>query len=347
LQDLLSDAVRLRTIADVPTGVFLSGRVDSSSIVALMRRENEFPVRTFTIGMEDQKWDEAGHARRVARHLETNHAEDYLTDRQTFSLVGRMPDIFDEPFADSSQLPTLFISEFSRRDVTVALSGDGGDELFCGYGRYCKVAPSTPSEPARIDEYRDQVSRFAEPSDPMPGTREPRTIWDDPSCWLKTDDFRNQTMFLDSQQYLPDDLLVKVDRTAMANSLETRMPFLDHRMVEFVWNLPPRLKVRDGQQKWILRQVLYRHVPRELIERPKMGFSVSLDRRLRNGFRDWAEELLGESRLRREGYFDPGPIRRTWGEDLSGQCDRKHALWLILMFQASLERQRSSLGDSN
>ena len=180
----------------------------------------------------------------------------------------------------------------------------------------------------------------------MPGTCEPQTIWDDPSCWLRTDDFRNQTMFLDSQQYLPDDLLVKVDRTAMANSLETRMPFLDHRLVEFAWRLPPGLKVRDGQQKWILRQVLYRHVPRELIERPKMGFSVPLGRWLRNGFCDWAEELLCESRLRQEGYFDPAPIRRTWGEHLSGQRDRKHALWLILMFQAWLDHQPSSLGDS-
>lgn len=396
LDTLLRQSVRLRMIADVPLGAFLSGGVDSSTIVALMQAQSSRPVQTFTIGFAEDDYDEARYAREVARHLGTAHTELVVTPEEALAVIPRLPAIYDEPFADASQVPTFLVAQLARRQVTVSLSGDGGDELFGGYNRYFwtrriwkavgwmppvarrllagtlrgvsperwqslvkTLGPLLPGE-ARQPLFADKVQKLAEviavqrqeemylqlishwkqPEQVVPGAQEPPTPITGGHAQPALLDFTRRMMYLDLMTYLPDDILVKVDRASMAVSLEARLPYLDdHRLVEFAWRLPLEMKVRNGQGKWILRQVLYRYVPPGLIERPKMGFAIPLDRWLRAPLREWAESLLDERRLQQEGYFNPRPIRRKWSEHLEGKRNWQYDLWDILMFQAWLAGQ--------
>lgn len=395
LETLLKDAVRQQMMADVPLGAFLSGGVDSSTVVALMQAQSSRPVKTFTIGFSEDGYNEAVHAKAVAQHLGTEHTELYVTPKQAMAVIPHLPTLYDEPFSDSSQIPTFLVSQLARQHVTVSLSGDAGDELFCGYNRYQMtaglwrklsmlpiplrklvsqgvrvVSPQTWTRLLAVlpysvrgvnigDKlhkganvlasdsmdmlYRGLVSHWDDPASVVIDGFEPATLLTGNTPVLQGLDQIQRMMALDMLTYLSDDILVKVDRAAMGVSLESRVPFLDHRVVEFAWRLPQLMKLRDGQTKWALRQVLYRYVPKELIERPKMGFGVPIDHWLRGSLRDWAESLLDESRLRREGYFHPAPIRQKWLEHLSGQRNWAYYLWDVLMFQAWLENNNKSL----
>jgi asparagine synthase (glutamine-hydrolysing) len=390
LDALLREAVGLRLVADVPLGAFLSGGVDSSTVTALMQAQSSRPVKTFSIGFHEAEYDEAVHAARVARHLGTDHTELYVTPEEARAVIPKLPSLFDEPFADSSQIPTFLVSELARRDVTVSLSGDGGDELFGGYNRYswgrsiwqkvgrvptglrragARALTAVPAGrwdrefnrfdrllPHRLRQrtpgdklhklaevlavgspeelYFGLVSTWKSPDSLVLGGREYQTALSDRSQWADLDDFAQRMMFLDLISYLPDDILAKVDRASMGVSLEARVPLLDHRVVEFAATLPLRMKIRDGQGKWLLRQVLDRYVPRDLIERPKMGFGVPIDSWLRGPLREWAEDLLSEERLRREGYLNPVLVREKWAEHVSGARNWQHYLWAVLQFQA-------------
>lgn len=386
LERVLLNSVRLRMIADVPLGAFLSGGVDSSTIVALMQKQSGIPVQTFTIGFRETGFDEAQHARAVANHLGTEHTELYVTPEEARAVIPHLPTLYDEPFSDSSQIPTFLVAELARRHVTVSLSGDGGDELFGGYNRYfwtTRIWKKMGWIPAPLRElaahgmvafppgfwnkaigwagypnpgdkihklaeilgartpssiYLSLVSHWKQPERVVLGGKEPTTAATDLSQWLKNCSLTEQMMALDLVTYLPDDILAKVDRASMGISLETRVPFLDdHQVMEFAWKLPLQMKIRTGQGKWILRQVLYKYVPQRLIERPKMGFGVPIDTWLRGPLRDWAETLLDESRLRREGFFLPEPIRQKWAEHISGTRNWQYYIWDILMFQSWLE----------
>jgi len=378
LEKLLAVAVGGQMVADVPLGAFLSGGVDSSTIVALMQAQSSRPVKTFAIGFEEAGYDEAVHANAVARHLGTDHTELYVSAEDARAVVPRLPAIYDEPFADSSQIPTFLVAQLARAGVTVSLSGDGGDELFGGYHRYDSLvrlwrlvgwAPRparralasaltafTPGSrgagrlasvaavlAARQPEvaYHRLVSHWKEPASIVRGGREPPTVLTDRSAWLPLPELLHRGMYLDQVSYLPGDILAKVDRAAMAVSLETRVPLLDHRVVEFAWRLPAEFLVRDGETKWILRQVLYRHAPKALFERPKQGFGVPIGAWLRGPLRPWAEALLEDGRLRGEGFFDPEPIRRKWTEHSAGTHNWQAYLWDVLMFQAWLEARRA------
>ena len=391
LEALLSASVCRQMVADVPLGAFLSGGIDSSTVVALMQSQSRRPVRTFSIGFHEADYDEAKHAAAVAKHLGTEHTELYVTPRQAMDVIPRLPELYCEPFADSSQIPTFLVSQLARQHVTVSLSGDGGDELFGGYSHYV-LGPRLWGGLSRIPAWLrawssrgitglspvmwnrlltpigllqsrrtwnpgDRLhkgaavmtarssaelygllgSHWDTPTSPVLNAYEPSTVLTSPELQPDVDHFVHQMMAMDLMTYLPDDVLVKVDRAAMGVSLETRVPFLDHQVVEFAWRLPLEYKLREGVGKWPLRQVLYRHVPRELIERPKMGFSVPIDGWLRGPLRDWAESLLSEERIRREGFFDPPLIRKKWNEHLSGQRHWQYLLWNVLMFQAWLE----------
>jgi asparagine synthase (glutamine-hydrolysing) len=389
LEALLQDAVGRRMIADVPLGAFLSGGIDSSTVVALMQAARSGKVKTFSIGFEIPGYDEAPHAAAVARHLQTEHTELTVTSKETLDVIPRLPEWYDEPFADSSQIPTYLVSAMTRRHVTVALSGDGGDELFAGYNRYqltqrfwralsmlphslrksaatvltavspdkwsalLAVLPSRLRPPQagdkvhkvatvlRLDSpdavYRRLVSHW-EPADVVPGAHEPEGLLDDATVLKDFPDLLSRMQFLDLVTYLPDDILTKVDRASMAVALEARVPLIDHRVVEFCWRLPPAVKVRGGVSKWILRQVLYRHVPPELIERPKMGFGIPLGEWLRGPLRDWAEALLDERRLREAGLLDHAVVRRFWQEHLDGRRNWQYLIWDVLMLEAWRER---------
>lgn len=394
LERQMSRTVQGQMVADVPLGAFLSGGVDSSMVVALMQAHSSRPIRTFTIGFDDQSYNEAQYAKSVARHLGTNHTELYVSPRQALDVIPRLPILYCEPFADSSQIPTFLVSQLARSHVTVSLSGDGGDELFAGYNRY-KVTADTwhrlsmvplwfrriaahlltavsPSVWDRWEHWLPTGGRFTAFGDKVHkaagvlGSKDAGDLYlglvshqRHPASWLiagheyedrfRWDDPRlsnlsavEKMMTCDAVTYLPDDILVKVDRAAMGVSLETRVPFLDHRIVEFAWSLPLSYKIRDGDTKWPLRQLLYRFVPRAIVERPKSGFGIPLDRWLRGPLRDWVETLLDEMRLRQEGYFDVPRVRRLWLEHLSGRTNMAHHLWDILMFQAWLERRNEA-----
>ena len=395
LDSLLRESIRERMIADVPLGAFLSGGIDSSAVVALMQAQSSRPIQTFTVGFHEMGYDEAPQAKAIARHLGTDHTELYVTPQEAQAVIPRLPALFDEPFSDSSQIPTFLISELARRHVTVSLSGDGGDELFGGYNRYswvhkiwkatgwvpgafrnfCAVSlHKTPpaawdslfsnqlipsrwrvSEPGekmrKLAEilsadgpeaiYLDLVSHWKDPSAVVRGAVEPPTLLTRRDAWPQLPDFTSWMMYMDLVTYLPDDILTKVDRASMGNSLESRVPYLDDfRVVEFAWRLPLKMKIRNGKGKWLLRQVLYQYVPRGMMERPKMGFSVPIDAWLRGPLRGWAESLLNEQRLMDENYFIPEPILQKWREHLAGKHDWQYHLWDILMFQAWLEANR-------
>lgn len=393
LDQLLRNSIRAQMVSDVPLGAFLSGGVDSSAVVALMQAQSTRPVKTFTIGFQEQAYNEAVHAKAVAKHLGTDHTELYVTSDDALAVIPRLPTLYDEPFADSSQIPTFLVSQLARRKVTVSLSGDGGDELFGGYNRYflaraiwervsripkpirhvaaygiTRVSPKTwtamfsrvssllpaPLRPRTFGDGLFKVANVLRASKPGDIYRMLLSHWEDPAtvvlgvnesedaALLQMADYTEQMMYLDSMTYLPDDILVKVDRASMSVSLESRVPLLDHRLIEFAWTLPLSLKIRDGQGKWLLRQMLYRYVPKQLLERPKMGFGVPIDDWLRGLLRDWAETLLERRRLDNEGFFVADPIRQKWKEHLSGVRNWQYPLWDVLMFQAWLEHFRRS-----
>ena len=397
LEKLLMDSVKQRMVADVPLGAFLSGGIDSSTIVALMQAQTSIPVKTFTIGFQEKGYNEAGFAREVAAYLKTDHTELYVTPSEARAVIPDLPGIYDEPFSDVSQIPTCLISRLARKDVTVCLSGDGGDELFFGYERYfwmdkwahlssvnktlnrlgSLVFRACGSEDnawvwngpgrfipqgkaRRLRErmnklsillenprpewvYKDFVSHWKNPESVIRGGQEPTSILMNKCLWPQINSINEMMIYLDTKTYLTDDVLVKVDRASMSASLETRAPLLDdHRLIEFAWTLPMDYKYRDNKGKWILRQVLYRHVPRMLIERPKMGFAVPIDSWLRGPLKDWAGDLLDDDLLKKQGFFNPQPIREKWAEHLSGQNDWQYYLWDILMFQSWLETNHIS-----
>lgn len=385
LEDSLRRAVGREMVADVPLGAFLSGGIDSSLIVALMQEQSTRPVRTFTVGFENPAFNEAPHAAAVARHLGTDHTELVVTETEARQVIPLLPDLYDEPFGDSSQIPTHLVCRAARAHVTVALSGDAGDELFGGYNRYFwgpriwrrldwmphpirrslghvisavpvaawdrlgiltggKVArPGDKAHrlAARLQDVRTMDDLYRSLISEWPGgqmveglAEEAGTILDDPLPSNLNHDPAGRMMAQDMRTYLPDDILCKVDRAAMGVSLETRVPFLDPEVLALSARMPMGMKIRDGQGKWALRQVLYQHVPRELIERPKTGFGVPVGDWLRGPLRDWAENLLSHDALARDGLLDPSPIRAAWNEHLSGRRDWTHRLWIILMFMA-------------
>jgi asparagine synthase (glutamine-hydrolysing) len=381
LEILLGDAVGRRLVADVPLGAFLSGGIDSSTVAAMMRVRSNAPVRTYSIGFREEGFDEAPQARAVAAHLGTEHTELYVSPAEARDVIHDLPTIYDEPFADSSQIPTYLLSKLTREHVTVALSGDGGDEVFAGYTRhrFARLAGGMPAPmsralacglgvagPALWDRlfglvpahrrpklaadkmhkaarlfgaseeagYLSLVSAWDEPQALVNGGSEPRGPISDAALSRALPDPLDRMQYLDTVTYLPDDILTKVDRASMAVALEVRVPILDHRIVEFSWRLPARFKLRRGKGKWLLRQVLYRHVPKALVERPKSGFAIPLGQWLRGPLRAWAEELLSERRLAEGGLLNPAPIRARWIEHLEGTRNWHASLWTVLMFQA-------------
>lgn len=395
LEALLQSVVGQQMMADVPLGAFLSGGIDSSTIVALMQSQSARPVQTFTIGFEESRYNEAEYAKTVAQHLKTDHTELYVSAAQAMAVIPKLPQIYDEPFSDSSQIPTYLVSALARQQVTVSLSGDAGDELFAGYTRYqatsniwnrlermpkplrslaagamTSIPPGAWNSVADfvqplkkrfggnigdkihkaagvigsrgVDElYRGLVSHWPTPDSVVLGSREPPTKLTQNWSELSNLSAVEKMMVLDFMTYLPDDILTKVDRASMSVSLESRVPFLDHRVVEFAWSLPLNYKLRENEGKWVLKQVLGRYVPRQLIDRPKMGFGIPIDEWLRGGLRDWAEALLSEDRLRNEGFFDVSQVRTKWREHLSGQRNWAYHLWDVLVFQAWLESTRA------
>lgn len=374
LEELLLDAVKIRMLSDVPLGAFLSGGIDSSTVVALMQAHSSLPVRTFSIGFHEADYNEAGHAEAVAKHLGTNHTELYVTPQDLLDVVPNISQYWDEPFADSSQIPTYVLSALAREHVTVSLSGDGGDELFCGYDRYfltnrvnnalskipwflkkvgAGLGKATPGicyqllgslghrTRLRLDVlgtdslaelYRYLISHFKDPGSFVLGGEEllPSSVSNlsVPWAWMSLHDLRN---------YLPDDILTKVDRASMAVSLEARVPLLDHRVVEFAAAVPTSMKVRNGQGKWLLKEVLYRHVPKALVDRPKVGFGVPIHEWLRADLREWCEDMLAPDRMRRQGYIDADYVQKIWREHVRGKRDWSYCLWEVLMFQSWLE----------
>jgi len=399
LERLLKQSISNQMIADVPLGAFLSGGIDSSIVVALMQAQSENPIRTFTIGFNESNYDESKHAKAVAKHIGTEHTELVVTPNQALEVIPRLASLYDEPFADVSQIPTILVSELARNDVTVCLSGDGGDELFGGYNRHIngpvlwrkmrwlpnnirsalsKLITSVP--PSRWDSYFNKACAimprswcyYASVGDKfhkiagMLSANSPDEIYDRLiSQWHEPEqivtgacqsllpigenpylpsalELAHRFMFLDATTYLPDDILVKIDRAAMGYSLETRVPMLDYRLVEFSWRLPLKMKIQGNTGKRVLRRLLGRYVPRSLIERPKAGFSVPLDTWLRGPLKEWAEELLDEDKLKHQGYLDPRPIKLKWQEHLQGKRNWSHQLWGVLMFQAWLNEYHVS-----
>ena len=395
MERLLSDSIRGQMMADVPLGAFLSGGVDSSTVVALMQAQSDRRVKTFTIGFDRADYNEAEYAKAVARHLGTEHTELYVSAAEAMAVIGNLPAIYDEPFSDSSQIPTYLVAQLAKRDVTVALSGDAGDEVFCGYNRYQitaqlwsrlarlplplrrlaaraikysspdawnslaaavrRVAPNAVpfanigdklhkgagvlTSASCAELHLNLASHWRNPASVVLGAQEPSTLMNTRNAGFENIDDMQHMMLVDTLTYLPDDILTKVDRAAMAVSLETRLPYLDHRVVEFAWQLPQDMKLHAGQTKWILREILAKHVPRELFERPKMGFGIPLGEWLRGPLKDWAGALLETGRLKREGFFDAAQVSAKWTQHCAGQRDWQYDLWDVLMFQLWLEQQ--------
>jgi asparagine synthase (glutamine-hydrolysing) len=396
LDNVLRRAITQQMVSDVPLGAFLSGGVDSSTVVALMQAQSAKPVRTFTIGFAEADYNEAPFSRAVAQYLRTDHTELYVTPTEAQAVIPRLPAIYDEPFADASQIPTFLVSQLAARHVTVSLSGDGGDELFAGYGWYRRAsriwnkvgwapprarrmfartlegipvagwdglfAGLRPLIPRgwRRDLNGDRVHKFAELigrvtnvesvheglvssrwslGKPVLGATTVFNAEDKEDDWNQATDPIQRLMYRDLLRYLPDNILTKVDRASMGVSLESRAPFLDHRVVEFAWRVPFAKISRGGQGKWLLRQLLYRYLPAPLIDRPKKGFCVPIDSWLRGPLHDWAADLLSEERLRRQGFFDPQLVEQKWREHKSGRRNWQQHLWSTLMFQVWLESQ--------
>jgi asparagine synthase (glutamine-hydrolysing) len=395
LERILTRSITDQMVADVPLGAFLSGGIDSSLITALMQANSTTPVKTFSIGFKEKKYNEAQHASAVAKHLGTEHHELYLSPEDTLSMVPNIADVYDEPFADPSQIPTILLSQLARQHVTVSLSGDGGDELFCGYSRYFtdsrrwasinrlpyparKVLSSlllttpyqvfnvllywtrlfrTPdgkkgsyasaliklAEEMKFDHfgqfYDFRCSNWKHPTEIVLNSQPTDSMTRDLS--MNSLNFSEQCRYMmsfDTQQYLPDDILVKVDRAAMSTSLETRVPLLDHRVIEFSNSLPLSMKVRNGDFKWLLKKLLYKYVPQSLVDRPKMGFGVPIGSWLRGPLTEWSQSMLNETRLKDEGYLNSALVSKKWRDHLSGRHNHQGSLWHVLMFQAWLEK---------
>ena len=391
LEKYLQSSVRKQMISDVPLGAFLSGGIDSSTIVALMQSQSTNPIKTFTIGFNEDEYSEAKYAKKIAKHLGTDHTELYVSSKQAIEVIPKLPIIYDEPFSDSSQIPTFLISQLAKKDVTVALSGDGGDELFCGYNRYVmsekfwNIFRLMPQSFRKIfssglqsistenwttiskllpglkkySNFGDKIhkganvlkaktshelyymlcSHWQNPTEAVINSKEPGTLLTEFKPDFQGLNNHQQMMVLDFLTYLPDDILVKVDRAAMASSLETRIPFLDHNLIEYVWRISHSLKFKKGEGKWILKQILNKYVPKHLTDRPKMGFGIPIGAWLRGPLRDWAENLLDQKRLQQEGYFNSKLIRDKWTEHLSYKRDWQYDLWNVLMFQAWIDQK--------
>jgi asparagine synthase (glutamine-hydrolysing) len=390
-ESLIKTSIKNQMLSDVPIGAFLSGGVDSSLIVALMQSESSMPVKTFTIGFEEKGFNEAKFAKEVALALSTDHTELYVTSKQSIDVIPKLPTLYGEPFADSSQIPTFLVSELAKKDVTVALSGDAGDELFCGYNRYniadnfwkkisfiplplrkqlaifLKSVPANlwnrasfltnqlPSSPlsdkivkgANVlnsksvdDLYYKLISINSDPSSFLLNSHEQKSKITKDNTHLNILKSKEKMMLLDLISYLPDDILVKVDRASMGVSLETRVPLLDPKVVEFALRTPLDHKIKNGKSKAILKDILYKYVSKSLIERPKMGFGIPLDQWLRGPLRPWVEEMLNITRLKNEGFFNVEMVRSLWEDHLDGHKNSSAKLWGILMFQAWYEEQK-------
>jgi asparagine synthase (glutamine-hydrolysing) len=376
LDEKLTNVIKNQMLSDVPIGAFLSGGIDSSTIVSFMQKVSSKPIKSFSIGFSNVKFDEAVYAKEIASHIGTEHTELYISDFDVINLVFKMPYVFSEPFADSSQIPTFLLSEMVSKHVKVALSGDAGDELFGGYNQYhftpklwnyFKMVPMPlrkftsnilnnfdlnqrfekinyllPSS-NQIDFYKRMVSHWAEADALVLNSEESESYLNNFNRLDEKFSFQENLMLIDSLTYLTDDILVKVDRSAMANSLETRVPFLDHEFIELVWSLPFKLKIRDTTGKWILKELLSNYVPKKLVDRPKQGFSVPLGEWLRGPLKSWAEELLSSKKLIEDGYFNPIIVRKVWEDHLSGKKDYSLKLWSILMFQAWYDINKSNI----
>jgi len=394
LESLLRDVIRNQMLSDVPLGALLSGGIDSSLVTALMQAESSRPVQSFTIGFSGKAYDESADAKRVAEHLGTDHTELFVTSGHVLDLIPKLPTLYDEPFADASQLPTFMVAELTRRHVTVCLTGDGGDETFAGYNRHFwapaiwdrigKIPPRlrdfaasgmrlvppkgydtifrlaenlmphasrvrTPGHKAhkladilssetREELYKRLASTWPDPGCLLTAGAEPDTVLDSPEAWPRLTGYTRWMQYMDTISYLPGDILHKVDRATMGVALESRAPYLDHRVIEFAWRLPLSMLLKGKEGKHILRSILYRHVPRNLVERPKMGFGVPLDDWLRGPLKTWAQDLLSPSRLKSQGIFNPGILARQLDDHMTGRRDNQYRLWNILMFQSWLDQ---------
>lgn len=393
-ESILSESVRSRLISDVPLGAFLSGGIDSSLITTLMQKESINPIQTFTIGFHDNRYNEANNAKLISGHLSTNHTELYVGPEEALEIIPSLSDIYDEPFADSSQLPTSIVSSLTRKYVTVALSGDGGDELFAGYTRYYwanlinnkfykiplsirkmlarsielpsnkfweslfQFVPSTKNMP-RVGErigkfanflrepnanalYRNQHSHWLNPENMILNSTEPRGIPFDDDLTSEIPNFITRMQFIDSVTYLPDDILTKLDRASMAVGLEARVPMLDHRVVEYSWKIPQRMKFRDGISKWLPRQVLYKYLPKSYVDHPKKGFSIPLSDWLRGPLKDWANSYLSIDHLKQDGYWNYQEVNSSWENFLKGDSINQESIWGVLMFESWIEKNKNN-----
>ncbi len=394
VNELLKNSISKQMISDVPIGAFLSGGIDSSLVVSIMQSLSKNKVKTFTIGFNEDGYNEAKHAKKIANYLDTDHTELYVSASEALSVIPKIPKIYDEPFSDSSQIPTFLVSQLAAKDVSVSLSGDGGDELFGGYNRYIytknwwsiiqkfpfffrkrtanllnSISPSLWNSignnvnrifknniignsfenkiekisgalkiNSTINLYKYFISNWKNPNNALINSSRMNTFFMPNDLNLN---IVEQMMYLDTINYLPNDILVKLDRASMAVSLESRVPMLDHKLAEFSWTLPLDKKIRNNQGKWILKKTLSQYLPNELIDRPKMGFGVPIDYWLRNSLNEWAENLLDESKLRKEGYFNPKAIRKKWDEHIEGKRNWQHQLWAVLMFQAWLDENHA------